>query len=493
MVALASQGILESGDTSAKHGENIVAYRSGLLLRDLCDRSTPPLTAYLIAPSLWLFGTTSLAARLPCAILGWALMAFVVGLLRKTKTTLSDCLIWYLAIGSNVSLFLFLRQSRYFAPCIFLVTCIILCYLFWNGSRTKYLIWTILLFAVLFATNYMACLALFLAVAYDFWFGKRKSTAFPLRNVWPWMGVALLICLLISLVWNPYQTGFGAYTQKNTFGERLILFLWNWRDTSDCQFWIPGILLVGLVLGWMKKDPWLQRGWVAMVIFTAGITAVSPQLIAGALVADVRYLAPLIPLGIALSVRTILLLFGSRPLLASFLAVLLFGTNLVSGAFLGGRPFRSPPGEFLEELITPPPEPYSVTAQWVAKHVPPKSTVWVLPEYACYPLMFHAPNAIYAWQLRPEQKQEEQFKNLPDIHFQGLVPPDFIVVFGPSVQQIRQLIGQWSMQGLRYEEVTRLMTFWKDLYRPELFWRTFKPIENFDPNTEAIYIFKKLP
>ncbi|NBU71022.1 MAG: hypothetical protein EBS53_06150 [Bacteroidetes bacterium] len=76
MVALASQGILESGDTSAKHGENIVAYRSGLLLRDLCDRSTPPLTAYLIAPSLWLFGTTSLAARLPCAILGWALVFF---------------------------------------------------------------------------------------------------------------------------------------------------------------------------------------------------------------------------------------------------------------------------------------------------------------------------------------------------------------------------------------------------------------------------------
>jgi len=110
-----------------------------------------------------------------------------------------------------------------------------------------------------------------------------------------------------------------------------------------------------------------------------------------------------------------------------------------------------------------------------------------------YPLMFHAPQAVYAWQLRPEQKDEEQFKNLPDIHFQGLVPPDYIVVFGPSVVQIRKLMGQWSMQGMDYQEVTRLLTFWKDLYRPELFWRTFKPIENFDPNTEAIYIFKKQP
>jgi hypothetical protein len=107
--------------------------------------------------------------------------------------------------------------------------------------------------------------------------------------------------------------------------------------------------------------------------------------------------------------------------------------------------------------------------------------------------MFHSPNVTYAWQLRKEQKKEEQFKNLPDINFQGLVSPDFIVAFGPSVQQVRQLIAQWSMQGLRFEETARLMTFWKDLYRPELFWRTFKPIENFDPNTEAIYIFKKQP
>jgi hypothetical protein len=107
--------------------------------------------------------------------------------------------------------------------------------------------------------------------------------------------------------------------------------------------------------------------------------------------------------------------------------------------------------------------------------------------------MFHAPQAVYAWQLRLQQKDEEQFKNLPDIHFQGLVPPDFIVAFGPSVVQIRLLASQWSLQGINYQEVTRLLIFWKDLYRPELFWRTFKTIENFDSNTEAIYIFKKQP
>jgi hypothetical protein len=274
-------------------------------------------------------------------------------------------------------------------------------------------------------------------------------------------------------------------------GERFILFLWNWRDTADCQFWILGILLAGFLLAVLKKDSWLQRGWVALICFSAVITTVSPQVVAGASVADVRYLAPLIPLGLALSVRTFLLLFGTRPLVAFFVALLLFWTNLGSGAFFGGRPLWSPLWEFIQELAMPPSEPYSVALEWIAKHIPKNSTVWVLPDYACYPLMFHAPYVTYAWQLSKVQKKEEQFKNLPDIHFQGLVPPEFIVVFGPSVQGIRQLVGQWSIQGLRYQEVSRLMTFWKDLYRPELFWRTFKPIENFDPNSEAIYIFKR--
>ena len=38
--------------------------------------------------------------------------------------------------------------------------------------------------------------------------------------------------------------------------------------------------------------------------------------------------------------------------------------------------------------------------------------------------------------------------------------------------------------------VATLDFFWKDLYRPELFWRTFKPITGYNKNIEAIYVFK---
>ena len=432
LTALASRGILESGDTKVIDGHNIVAYRSGLLLSNLCDRSTPPLTSYLVAPSIWLFGDTAFAARFLCAVLGMTIMVLAVLILGKLKVANIQRLTWYLAISGNVSLFLFLRQSRYYAPSILLVVLILIFYFFWNRKENKHLIWTIILFGAFFAANYMACLALFVSLAADYLIWKRKTTPVPLKAVLPWIVGSLLFCFLISQVWNPLKTGFGAYAQENTWKERLILFFWNWRDTADCQFSTAGLLLAGLFVGVLKKDSLLQRGWAVLFAFTVVIASVSPQLVAGASVADVRYMAPMIPLGIFLSVRSFLLIFTPRFLTALFLGLALFWTNLVSGAFLGNRPLRCLPWEFLQELITPPPEPYSVAAQWISKHAPPSATVWVLPDYACYPLMFHAPHVTYAWQLRPEQKQEEQFKNLPDIHFKGLVPPDFIVVFGLS-------------------------------------------------------------
>lgn len=491
MVALASQGILSSGDTRAVVGDNLVAYRSGLLLQDQFDRSTPPLTSFLTAPSIAFFGPTSFAARFPWALLGFFFMALVVLFARKTNTSSLEAFAWYIAVVGNTSLFLFLRQCRYFAITIFLVTLIIWIYLYWNRFRQKNLAAIILLFGILFSANYMICLALFICLAVDYIVWKRKTTPFPQKTVLPWGLVSAGFCLWVSSIWNPYKTGLGAYAGGNSWSERIKLFMWNFRDAADCQFWITGLLLAGLLLAAVKKDEWLFRGLTVLVVFNAVISIVSPQLVAATSVADIRYLAPLIPLGIALSVRSFLYIFQFTRHAVLFLALPIFWTNLVGGAFFGGRPLRCPLLEFLGELTSPNSDPYTVASDWIRAQVPKKSSVWVVPDYMTYPLMFHAPEVLYAWQLDPEQKKLKQFSILPDIHFRGVVPPDFIVVFGPSVVQIRQLIGQWSMQGLRYQEVARLMTFWKDLYRPELFWRSFKPIENFDPNTEAIYIFQR--
>jgi hypothetical protein len=105
--------------------------------------------------------------------------------------------------------------------------------------------------------------------------------------------------------------------------------------------------------------------------------------------------------------------------------------------------------------------------------------------------MFHAPHLTYAWQFDPAQANDKEFRELPAIHFKGAEFPDFIVAFGPFAKQIEALLVQFAAEGHNYERVATINVFWKDLYRPELFWRTFRPIRDFDPSRDGIQVFKK--
>lgn len=161
---------------------------------------------------------------------------------------------------------------------------------------------------------------------------------------------------------------------------------------------------------------------------------------------------------------------------------------MLHGGPLLARGFHSTIAQYLGELAAPPGDPYTATARWINQHVHDKESVWVVPDYMAYPLMFHAPRAVYAWQLA-QNNSDPQFAGLPAVHFQGRVPPDYIIAFGPVVQQIVPLISEW--RGVRYELAATINHFWKDLHRPELVWRTFTPITGYNEQLEAIYIIKR--
>ena len=78
----------------------------------------------------------------------------------------------------------------------------------------------------------------------------------------------------------------------------------------------------------------------------------------------------------------------------------------------------------------------------------------------------------------------KQFAGLPEIHFRGREMPDYVVVFGPAVETIR---------GGRYELAATLDAYWRDEYRPELFWRRFADRAGFDRSREAVYVLRRRP
>jgi hypothetical protein len=78
--------------------------------------------------------------------------------------------------------------------------------------------------------------------------------------------------------------------------------------------------------------------------------------------------------------------------------------------------------------------------------------------------------------------------------------PDWFIAFGhhPAVTQLLHFFQQHpanaSVNGLHshFQLVKILDVYWRDTHRPELPWHSFGPKRDFDPHSEAVYIFKRM-
>jgi hypothetical protein len=104
--------------------------------------------------------------------------------------------------------------------------------------------------------------------------------------------------------------------------------------------------------------------------------------------------------------------------------------------------------------------------------------------------MFGAPDAVYAWQLSWPPRPD--FAHLPAIDFLGRAAPDFIVAFGPARSQVDMLAKDHLLPNVRYQAIGALPVYWKDQYRPELYWRRFESMTDFDPEKDGVFLYRKV-
>jgi 4-amino-4-deoxy-L-arabinose transferase-like glycosyltransferase len=484
--ALVALGVQRTGDTSVILDHNIVAYRSGLLVRNGKDRSTPPLSTYFTAAAFSAFGVSAFAARLPSACFGLATVGLLLWYCRNCS--LRTQIIFSLGILGNVSLFLFCRQARYYAAGLFLSTAIVCLYSRWKGSfRGAFAMATLGVF--LFATNYLAYAALSLCLVVDWFIWKRSEIFWNARNILALVLPQIIVIPLIAYIWNPFGTGFGEYVAYNSAWDRAVLFFWNLRDLNSAEFLVGPLVLLGCFFAWKKRGPILIRMLVALLCYVGFVSLVSPQTLSNTSVADVRYLVPVIPLGIAICTIVIVQVTVGYRWLGIAFALLAFETNLINGGPFLYSGARSTIAEFSREISLPLEEPYSIVSEWIRKNVQKGESVAVFPDYMVYPLMFRVAHPVYAWQLKMDNKS--RFEEVEDIHFEGRRPPDFFVLFGPIVADFLKVSKHWESKGWHYKHIATINTFWKDLYRPELFWRTFRKVDQFDPDWEAVQIFRR--
>ncbi len=488
LTALSAKAIQATGDTGVLlDHHNIVAYRDGLSVYHLADRSTPPLSAYLCAASFDCFGVNAFTARLPFALLGLGTGALLLLWARDTPSP--GRWVFVAALIGNVSLILFCRQCRYYSPAIFFSLAVVFVLWRWRPG-TRQLLIVSALSVCLFAANLMSYLALYAVLAVDYILWRRREQPLGWRGALVLFLPQLVLIAAIASVWNPFHTAFGSYEKANTLGDRLILFAWCWRDLDRCEFFSLPLLILALIMGRREGYRWLWRGCLALTVYVGAISLTSPQAISTAREAEVRYLTPILPLALALQAGALTAALGTRRTWLALAAGVAFGTNLLNGGPFLSWGLRSTLLTYLGELSLPQAEPYTPAAAWINDHVPENASIWVTPYYATYPLMFAAPRATYGWQLT--WPPHPGFESLPAIDFGGRVAPDYIVAFGPAGRAVEGIERQGSVPGFAYELVKSIPVYWQDQYRPELYWRRFETTSNFNPATDGVFIFRKV-
>ena len=500
--ALFGKTLFSAGDTSALLDHNIIAFNNGRELEALHQRYVPPLQFYLVAPFAGLSDSSALAVRFPFALCGLLTVALILYWLWQANAPLRTWLLMSAGLMGNVSFVLFSRQCRYYAP--MMLATVLLAYLYLTRERNGKNIWLLAAASLLLlASNYLCYLAVICSGVVHYLIWGRKDQPFSRPAGLIFAATQIVIGGIIVSFYNPLGKNVWDYSGRTWFSERLTLFFWNLRDLNACELGSGLLIAVAPLIYIFKKDRRLIEAPVVILTYILTVALFSPQPVEQLSLAFVRYLCPLIPLCIFTAVLVLQALTDRIPWLAFPLALLFFMTNIPYG---GGRVhaadgtafshviqqgrWRSTILEFLRELCTQRIGPYRMAADWINRNVGEGESILVVPGYAVYPLIFHAPRAVYAWQLAGDESGH-QFQSLPDIHFRGRCLPDYIIAFGPSVVEVSGLLETGDNQEIRYNVVEHLNIYWSDLIRPELAWHSFHPVQDYDPDTEAVFIYKK--
>jgi len=500
--ALFAQSVWRTGDTYAMLDHNLIAHTNGQELKDLYNRYIPPLGFYLAAPFVGLAPGSALAARLPFAICGLLTILLMLVWLWRAHASVSTWLLMSAGILGNVSLMLYFRQCRYYSPAIFATTALAFLYVF-RGSRKRTMFAIAVVSLLLLASNFMFYVAIYACLIVDYLLWGRKIR--PLKL--PELGMIFIPQFIFGgLLLNIYdllakKVGVN-YDMLIWLKDKMSMIFWNFRELNSCEHGVGILIILAPLLYFWSRDKRLLRCPMAIFTYVVAIAFLAPKPFENYNMATVRYLAPVIPICIFTSVLSIQTLAARAKWLMIPLAMLAFGSNVLHGGPLVGYDnkamfsqviaqgrFRSTVIEYVQELMNPPSSAYRTVADWINANLEDKETVWVMPSFATYPLMYHAPKALYAWQL--DSKKEGQFEDLPDIHFVEKIPPEYVIAFGPQVGLVFQSFKRLKKRGVHYDKIEQIDLYWYDLIRPELFWHSFREIKDFSRNTQAIYIFKK--
>ena len=484
--ALFARNLLATGELTAWDGVNLIGYRLGVQLDEsLQNPYAPPLQYYIAAAGFYLFGETTFGGRILFLIAG--ILALPALMLWTRRHFDGRVPLWLPALiaATTPAFLLFIRQCRYYAPAMLFTLCLLAAWS-WTGStrrsRLAVLAAGALSTAGLWYASYLNAVV---GPGHASRFLSRRPLPHPAEGGFPRCRPCRVADLRHPYLFCKGPDGSPVRADELHHGHRphrgalcpahgrpgclrvLSRAPDGGADGALCRaaFRAPPPVCppgMGRVSGHDRGDP--------------GTALFSPQPVSGAANADMRYVAPLILVGAAVTAVCLVILWDlSRPL-ACLAAILVVMTNALTLSWVAVPqiPLRSTLLSYLAEGA----QDYKTGTEALVEAVaalPGGSRVLIFPDYMTYGPMFYVPGQRYCWQLTERKTLQPGLREtLPDYLFVERARPDFILT-GPVAPEslIARFEGKFGKGTYRLRGY--LQGDWRDCSRPEIPLHCFGP------------------
>jgi hypothetical protein len=488
--ALFARNLLEHGELTAWDGNNLIGYRHGAELdENLINVYLPRLQYYVAAIGFALFGEGTIGGRLPFVLIGLLGIAALAVLARNLLGDRASSHLPALLLAISPAFLLYIRNCRYYALGATLAVALLAAFSDRLATRNRFHVCAGVAAvgsAGLMLTNYFYSAGA-LATLPVLMFLERLRTRRHLVLLVVVYSTAALLAAWVYLTMNPLDSAVIREDSTPAIERLFTLLAWYLAGLGTFEF-VPLAILPALFLPWYVQRlydlrPFARRALVllaALGLWVVITVAFTPQSVSGSMVADMRYLVPLIPLGTVLTTAALVTLWRLWRPLAIAAAALVVLSNIPYLAFLGDdNGFLLPRGaqctlcRYVQEQVVDRTTASEAVVNRL-RQIPDDELLLVVPGYMTYPAMFYLPHKRFCCQLDEAHPLRDELRTeLPDAVFWERAEPTLALI---NRQPPQNLSGPLSIRGqhLGTYRVVGLLDFpSKDLSRPEIPWHAF--------------------
>ncbi len=502
--ALFGRNILTYGIPKGWDGVNIMGINNAVVLdKNLVNHTSPWAQYYLVAASFFLFGQSSVTARIPAVLLAIAtiplLYALAIRLTQSKRIALTSAFL----LSISVPYLLFSYQARYYSLVTLMALLMTYVGLRLREGRKREMLVFILAGIVFFYGNYVIFGAFFLALCLSFFLYHRLIHG--VRGLGTLAGRLMISCAAIAAATIPWVLLYkpsgsqgdivipGFVEGVRYFFEFLKLAILPYHNNN--AFPLGMWMLWGIVLAeriWRRKAPWGLMFPIAVVVFFLSVMAAST--VVGDVVTSFvhsRYTTLVLPFFALAAAMVIDTIWRWRRTLGIGLIVVFGFTSL-----LAFQP-RILLAEYLREMVWPYETPDRVVAQYLLKNAKDGDTAFVNLDRDHEPLIFHLGKKIrfvnrvslINTRIFPENRGI-----IPRYIYDFRDNPDWIILYSKRGNDgsfltfdERPLPPQINL-ARDYEE-TVLPVFFADMSRPEFELRSFRGVR--PTYQDQVFLYKK--